>query len=230
VSYQDYNNLTTGEKMKILALFFIFTSCGNYTETKGVLEDTFSRNLNTPIDFKTINEAIIQPHCLSCHQQYATYAGVKNEASNILNAVTSNRMPKNASPLSAAKKELLAAWVAAGAPQGGSTTTPPPANDKLEATWVSLSSKVFYPKCLVCHNPQGQAKFLDLSTRQAFFEQRNRDFGGETLLNFEHPDESYLITVITDPDEPMPPVWSNLELLKTEEIEVIIEWIEKGLP
>lgn len=215
--------------MKILVLLSILTSCGNYTETKGVLEDTFSRNLGAPIDFKTINEAIIQPHCITCHQQYATYDGVKNEANNILNAVNSNRMPKNAAPLSSAKKQLLAMWVAAGAPQGGENPTPPP-NDKLEATWVSLSAKVFFPKCLVCHNPQGQAKFLDLSSRQAFFEQRNRDFGGETLLDFDHPSESYLLTVITDPDEPMPPVWSNLELLKQQEIEVIIEWIEKGLP
>lgn len=215
--------------MKILVLLFILTSCGNYTETKGVLEDTFSRNLDAPIDFKTINEAIIQPHCITCHQQYATYEGVKNEANNILNAVNSNRMPKNAAPLSSAKKQLLAMWVAAGAPQGGENPTPPP-NDKLEATWVSLSAKVFFPKCLVCHNPQGQAKFLDLSSRQAFFEQRNRDFGGETLLDFDHPSESYLLTVITDPDEPMPPVWSNLELLKPQEIEVIIEWIKKGLP
>ncbi len=220
--------IATGGKMKILAILFILTSCGNYSETKGVLEDSFSRNLDAPIDFETINEAIIQPHCISCHQQYSTYDGVKNEANSILNAVTTNRMPKNTAPLSNSKKELLAAWVAAGTPLG--TDAPPPVNQKLEATWVSLSSKVFFPKCLVCHNPQGQAKFLDLSSRQAFFEQRDRDFGGEKLLNFEQPEESYLISVINDPFEPMPPIWSNIEQLKPEEVEVIIEWIEKGLP
>lgn len=215
-------------KMILISIIFILTSCGNYSEQKGVLEDTFNRNLDAPLDFKAISDNIIKPHCLSCHQQYSSYEGVKNEISNILNAVESNRMPKNAAPLSRGKKELLAAWAAAGAPQGAGT--PPPANEELEATWVSLSSKVFFPKCLVCHNPQGQAKFLDLSTRQAFFEQRDREFGGEKLLNFEQPEESYLISVINDPFEPMPPVWSNIEQLKPEEVEVIIEWIEKGLP
>ena len=67
--------------------------------------------------------------------------------------------------------------------------------------------------------------FLDLSTRQNFFDQRHN-----LLNNFEDVENSYLIEIITDPEEPMPPTWSNIERLNEEEVKTLIEWIKKGLP
>ena len=75
-------------------------------------------------------------------------------------------------------KQLVSEWVNGGAPLGV-----PGGQDgevDLKPTWVSLSKKVFFPKCVMCHNPRGEASFLDLSDRQKFFENRV-----ELLNNFE---------------------------------------------
>ena len=71
----------------------------------------------------------------------------------------------------------------------------------------------------------GKQSFLDLSTRQKFFDRRH-----DLLNNFEDVENSYLIEVITDPDEPMPPPYSNIERLNEEEVKTLIDWIKKGLP
>ncbi len=219
------------KKIMMVLLTVIVAACGNYEETKGFVEVGSARLDRTKsISFKEVSEQIFKSKCTSCHIQYESYAGVVNELGAIRSAVASNRMPKNMPALNSAQKELLFAWIDAGAPQGGSVDSGPIDPVPLVPTWQSLSSKVFYPKCTSCHNPNGEAKFLDLSTRQAWFDGRSRDFGGITLLDFDHPQESYLLEVINDPYEPMPPLWSNIAQLTEEEKEVLIEWIRKGLP
>ena len=211
----------------------LFSSCGNYSESKGFKESLSGDfNESTGLDFKIVSQEIFSPKCTSCHIQYESYSGVARDLAAIKSAVESDRMPKNSLPLSPALKDLLSRWINAGAPnnvdsQDGNDQTGPVV---LAPNWESLSENVFYPKCFACHNPNGQAKFLDLSTRQAFFEARDRDFGGVRLLDFEDPEGSYLIEVINDPFEPMPPVWSNIPALKPEEVSTIVDWIRKGLP
>lgn len=81
------------------------------------------------------------------------------------------------------------------------------------------------PKCIQCHNPDGIAGFLDLSSRQKFFEQRH-----ELLNNFEDVESNHLVKAITGPEASMPPTWSGIEQLNEEEVKTLIEWIKKGLP
>ena len=215
-------------ELKLLTLFILLlnlVSCGNSTKFK---EDPFTGFQGQfPVEalsFEEIRKNIMQPHCIQCHGNYSNYTTVFKDKDKILSAVLSGRMPKNAPSLGDELKGLLQSWIQAGAPEGarGGDGDEEP---KLVATWDSLNRVVFSGKCVLCHNPNGQASFLDLSTRQKFFEKRE-----ELLNNFENAQESYLIEVITDPDEPMPPVWSGMERLSEEEVEKIIEWIEKGLP
>lgn len=216
-------------KFPIFLVFIsILSSCGNYTELSELEEFSFDARAVANLSFTQVRDQIFAPKCLSCHSQYGEYDAVKSNLNAIMTSIETNRMPKNAAPLTQSEKELMRAWVKLGAPN--SPNAPAPVPMPLEANWESLNNKIFAAKCTICHNPQGQARFLDLSTRQAFFEQRDRDFGGEILVDFENPNASYLITVIADPDEPMPPSWSGLTPLTTEEIEVIKTWIERGLP
>ena len=67
-------------------------------------------------------------------------------------------MPKNAPALNGNLKALLNEWVKEGAPAGSENIPSTPT--KLVATWESLSKKVIFPKCVQCHNPNGQAKFF----------------------------------------------------------------------
>lgn len=92
------------------------------------------------------------------------------------------------------------------------------------ADWNSISAVIFVPRCIPCHNPRGQARFLDLSTRESVLA------ASDKIFNFEDPEASYLIEVIRDPLEPMPPPTSSLRQLSEDEVSILIDWIAQGLP
>lgn len=217
----------------ILTLSYVFlSSCGNYLDRKSATEsfDKPTQEKITP-DFALVQEVILSARCISCHQQYSSYQGVIRELSAIQNAVATNRMPKSGGPLTDNQKAILALWISSGVPEKVGSPNNPTTPNPLEANWKSISENIIYPKCLVCHNPQGQAKFLDLSSRQVIFDQRNRVFGVDSkLINFESPEESYFLEVLLDSEEPMPPSWSNIPGLNMNEFKVLNEWIVLGLP
>jgi hypothetical protein len=214
-------------------VFTIFLSSCNYAEKKDAGGSTVNVATSN-LDFAAVKSAVFAPRCLACHQQYDTFAGVKNEIASIAAAVSSDRMPKSGGPLDDNLKKILREWIELGAPEIKGAVAAPPTVIALEPNWNSIALNIVNKKCLVCHSPQGQAKFLDLSTRQAFFSGRNRTFGPsgaeKKLLDFETPEKSYLIDVVEDPVEPMPPTWSNIERLTSQELKVLQDWIGLGLP
>ncbi len=262
-------------------LSFILTlaACGNFTNFKGepresnlistpggpesggtneatgggdTPDDPLNPDQPLPPDFNQVTNLIFEPHCTRCHSQYADYSAVVGELRSIQNAIESNRMPKNARPLSADLKALLAAWVNAGAPFAVAvpqkptqpvnpadpstpvvTPTPlptPPPPPVLEPTWTSLNRIVFSARCTVCHSPNGEANFLNLTSRQKIFEIRDKEVLGQKYLDFNSPDDSYVMSVITDPDSPMPPRDSGFAPLTSKEVDTVREWIRLGLP
>lgn len=216
----------------LLMTCFLLSSCGEFLERKGVRGEENINFAPESLNFAIIQSKIMTPYCLTCHEQYASYAAVRREVDAISAAVTSNRMPRTGGPLPNDLKRLLQAWITAGAPEN-SGSAPAPGPIVIVPIWSSISENVLTPRCLVCHNPNGQARFLDLSTRRAIFESRNRLFGldaGKKLLDFEKPEESYLIDVVKDEKEPMPPTWSNIRRLNVDEIRVLTEWIGLGVP
>ncbi len=203
--------------LPILGLFL--SACGG---EKSSLKFSAPNNqeLTGETDFATLRNGIFRPYCVRCHAQYDSYSGVKADIMKIQDAVESNRMPKNVDPLTASKKEFLSKWISAGAPEGSVTDT----EDPQIISWNRVSREILGPKCIQCHNPDGQAKFLDLSSRQALWKKRKE------LLDFDAPQNSYLLSVINDPEEPMPPVWSGLQRLTEEDTNLLGEWIKQGIP
>ncbi|MGE0614513.1 MAG: hypothetical protein AB7P04_02645 [Bacteriovoracia bacterium] len=180
------------------------------------------------IDFAVVKARVFESDCVSCHRQYGSYESVKFELGNILSAVEAGRMPRGGGPLSAEKQDLLRAWRDAGAPEVAGQEAPAP-SPEIEPTWRSVYTRVLAPKCTACHRPGGQARFLDLSTSEAFQAARDRVFGdGIKLVNSERPDESYLLQVILDPEEPMPPKWSKISPLNEREVAGVRAWIAAG--
>ncbi len=117
------------------------------------------------------------------------------------------------------------------------TSTPQGANEEkpkttlpLEANWNSVSTNIIFPLCYQCHSPEGKAKAFDFSTRQAIFALRNATYEGRTLLDFDNPSESLLVTSLTDEKYPMPPLNTNLRRVTPDETQILIEWIRLGLP
>lgn len=215
-----------------IILTFLLSSCGNYLKQKKALasfDQTQQEILSS--DFQSVKEVVFSPRCIECHSQYESYSAVKREIQAIRISVEAGRMPKTGGPLSESQKNILYAWIDRGAPESAGETPVAQEPETMTPDWKSISENIITPKCLVCHNPSGQAAFLDLTSRQSLFENRNRVFGsGLKLLDFENPDNSYLLQVITDPDEPMPPVFSNISRLNEEEVSMIREWIRLGLP
>jgi cytochrome c5 len=226
--------------LAVLIVQAMLSGCGSYFEKKdknsapSVGQDKTAGQAG--IAFDEIKKKILEPSCIECHQNYAFYDSVKADLDKIVQTVETNRMPKNAGPLSDEQKRLIMDWIAGGAQnvlaeaKPSEPQVPAPVDDTLKPNWESLSKKIFFARCTVCHSANGQAKFLDLSSRQKIFEARNKDFEGKPLLNFEQPAMSYLLDVIQDPLEPMPPKSSQLQQLSEPEIEVLMQWIGLGLP
>lgn len=215
-----------------LTACLILSSCGNYSDQKMKTEPiSLSAQEVLSSDFDSVSKVVFSRRCTSCHEQYMTYAGVARELAAIQEAVGSNRMPKSGGPLTDSQKIVLSRWIEKGAPENNHEPARPIGAILLEPNWKSVSENIVFPKCLVCHSSQGQAKFLNLSTRQEFFLSRDLLFAdGAKLINFENPEKSYLIQIIKDPEEPMPPTWSKIPRLTEAEIATLNKWIALGLP
>lgn len=212
----------------IYGMLWPLASCGNYTELKGEGSRSPQGAFSTSeLTFDNIHQRIIQEHCIQCHAGYSDYATVAGRKKQILAVVLQGSMPKNGPPLDGELQALLRSWVDAGAPETaeGGAEEGEVATPQVAATWDSLFQRVIAPKCMGCHNPDGQAHFLDLSTKQDLLAQSN------SLLNgLADAENSYFVERLRDPDDPMPPAHSGIERVSEEDIATIIEWIERGLP
>lgn len=218
-------------KTYILVVFTaaILSACSYRVEKEAEaseVSESFSR-----LDFALVQNEVFRPACVTCHSQYDRYEDVKRDLSAILSSVESDRMPKSGGPLSRRLKKVLEDWVAAGAPEIPGVQPADPQPVTLEPNWGSVSRHILGPKCQLCHNPNGQAKFLDLSSREAIWNARNGLFpGAPKLIDFENPEASYLFEVIQDPTGPMPPPASGIAPVTEEELLVLTEWVRRGLP
>lgn len=211
--------------LKLFGLALTLSGCGNYEEFKEDPSNLFTRVApSQSVTFNQVNEQVLTPRCIQCHPGYDDYNTVSANLQKIAGSIASDRMPQNG-PLEPELKNLILGWIAAGAPQGNvAPIKPDPADDTLNATYNSIAKNLFGKKCVVCHNPQGQVPFLSLASREAIWEQR------DYLLDFEKPEDSYILEVIQDPSEPMPPLESPFEQVTEEEINILKEWIGKGMP
>jgi mono/diheme cytochrome c family protein len=207
-----------------VSLIIFISGCGNYEEFKEDPSTLFSRVAPSQgLTFSEIKSQVLTPKCIRCHPGYEDYQTVINNIDSIGAQVRSDRMPKDG-PMGADLKGLLFSWIAAGTPQGDVIPVKPSPNDELVPNYESIAKNILGKKCIACHNPQGQVPFLDFSTRESIWKKR------KLLFNFEKPESSYILEVIQDPVEPMPPINGPFEQLNQEEIDVLKEWIGLGLP
>jgi uncharacterized membrane protein len=221
---------SNGFSTLILCCAFL-SSCGDYLKKKNSeIGESQSTQNNLAFNFASMTASITSKRCISCHSQYNSYGGVLREIAAIRSAVVTNRMPKNGGPLTDRQKVDLINWIDRGAPEFDGEPSKPSLPISIEPNWKSISENILFPKCLVCHNPEGQAKFLDLSNRQAIFDSRHRIFSdGSKLLDIDNPQNSYFLNILYDV-EPMPPVWSNIPQISNEEFKALSTWIAMGLP
>lgn len=218
----------------VLSSLFL-VACGNYEDFK---EDPSGRfGSVSPIQgltFSQIKEQVLEARCTKCHANYNDYNTVKSDLEKIVASVTRRSMPKDG-PMEDEKIGLLLNWAAAGAPLGDDVTPGGPPNPDLNILapkYESINRNILAKKCTICHNPQGEVPFIDFSSREALWSNRNLPAWDIDLklFDFEEPESSYILAIVRDEFEPMPPRDSGLEPVTDEELKVLKDWIELGLP
>jgi len=195
------------------------------------------------IDYAFIKAQVFEQRCVGCHGtkggvNLETYSNVKSHLSMIEKMVSTDQMPPK-KPLAADLKKNLLAWIKNGAPEAmpsGSNCSAPAIEPlkPLEATYNSIREHFLEAKCIVCHSGPivtaakkggddfGQdQKIPDFSTYQVMVSQTG-------LFDFKKPHKSELMEVIYDGE--MPPKNSSAKPLTSQETQVLLEWIKKGLP
>lgn len=221
--------------IELTILAFLLSSCGNYFEMKD--DSGFGPNFDglsgATVDFQMIRDQIITPHCIKCHKGYNKYESVVKDITKIEDTINAGTMPKKAEPLSSELRILLARWVAGGMinSQANDQTEPTPEPQPIDVyTYKYISENIFEAKCVKCHNADRAKGDIDLSSRQKIFEARNNtDLMGNIFLDFDKPEESYLLKVLKDEEFPMPPKRTGM-VVTDEEYEILKEWIKRGLP
>jgi uncharacterized membrane protein len=136
--------------------------------------------------FASINEFIIQPKCVSCHN--SSLKSGNYDMSNYTNTVVNSMVvPFNpttsplylrvadgtmapGSPLSATEKQAIAQWITNGGLNDGTVAppvSPTPTPIPLTATFTSISQNILFPKCLSCHNATLARDGYSVATYQA---------------------------------------------------------------
>lgn len=108
------------------------------------------------------------------------------------------------------------------------TEPPPVAQPPAPAaiTFAEISQKIFVPKCVQCHSPEGRASDYDFTSYEMFV-------AGD-VVQPGHPANSplYKLVVAESPDKApkMPPKKSGIAPLDAAELALLKTWIEQGAP
>lgn len=187
-----------------------------------------------------LNFASVQPifsqRCLRCHDagsrfSMASYGDLFAIRDRIQVVLESDRMPLDG-PLPSAQKQLVMAWLKAGAPEQSdqslacSSETPGPEAGEtgpISLSYQGLKSTFLSAKCLACHRTGGSAARYDFSNYGTLVSLR--------IFDLEEPEDSKIVEVVLKEGRgQMPPIRSNIPRLTEAEVDFLIEWIRAGLP
>ncbi len=102
-----------------------FVNCGRPSKLPGD-SNSLSSSGSKGMSFALINEKILQPKCVMCHQNFSNYStlmasGVviskKPDQSSLYLKTSSGQMPKGGSPLSGEEVNAIYQWISDGAPE-----------------------------------------------------------------------------------------------------------------
>lgn len=241
----------------IVVVTFLLSACSFVTDWrtgdlqygKGSSVPTISEKAS--VDFTTVKNLVFGD-CLKCHNgtrdpDLRSLAIIRNQSSQILSSVESNKMPPSGSGYSSlgdCQKLILKAWLEQGAPEVGTVTVgslggacqqaplePVTPVDNLPIllkplNYETLYQRIIQPKCLHCHNsgPTGDfdASLYHLSPFEDFVKEKN-------MLNVD-PTQSKFMSVLTNDDDSRMPPPDDGPRLSEDEIAFVKKWLEAGFP
>lgn len=208
----------------VMVLVGTLSSCGFYRPKNQ--DGGFSFN-QSELSFDLVKSRVLAPRCVACHNSASAKGGVildnyddvKANLGRIETAALVNQTMPPTGPLSDSSKELLRAWIDAGAPREGSGATQP----TLEATFTSIRKNVFEAKCVVCHTAGGTAEKVPLVDYTTLLNSPR-----ELVLPGNPTESALVLSIEATDDNQMPPKDSGLGRLSDLEISTIKSWIQDG--
>lgn len=161
-------------------------------------------------------------------------------------------MPPRGKRLTPEEFELLAAWIDMGAPQNplkpqppveppptqvdpppapvdpptvpvDPPPPPPPPPTGLQPTFESIMKVIVKPKCIECHNPDGQADLFPMETLEEWLDPFTK-----IIIPGDVESSLFIRSVRPTARKIMPPKKTGLAPLTPEEIEIVSQWIRAG--
>jgi len=181
------------------------------------------------LSYQNLNEQVFTPSCIECHSKkdngegdkggvnLESYATVTKNLDRLFVAVFYEAKMPPKKPLSNTQLDLLAAWIAAGAPEEAPV---------LKSTFSSIEKIVISQKCIQCHNPKGKARHVPLTNYKDLINPNS------TVIVPGHPEKSDLyidISKAEDDEDRMPPPKAS-KRLSDDWIGKIKQWIDDGAP
>ena len=218
----------------ILGISILISSCG-YKDQSGLkfeVTNSFNTALEKKVSYQLVNEKILIPKCLSCHDNSVkinleTYADVYGHIGKIKQStISSRKMPKAPYPaLTKEEIELLTAWIQVGAPEKpqDGIDQPPIQIEPLEATFNSINKNILQKKCMVCHAVGKEAERVPLDSPESMI-----DSPLEIVIPGNSEESGLMISISPNARKLMPPKKSGIIALKPEEIELVKQWIDNG--
>jgi uncharacterized membrane protein len=212
----------------VVLLCLAMSACNYNIAKKDGSTNSDIANLSAKMTYAQINELVLGPKCLQCHDgvqrsDLRSYEKVFAAREDIYTRVfIVKTMPKSPVSMSENEGELLKTWLKAGAPQfADSPTQEVPVRTPPEQAvyWQDLKDKFYQAKCISCHfagNTDGLSDYSDYATVRA------------TIATI------YYSSVITDSMPPRPagfdPEQPNPLALTKAEKTLLSQWIVDGLP
>lgn len=107
-----------------------------------------------PVGFKTLNEAVLAPKCVRCHEEYRTEEGLaadivpgNPDSSPLYRTIAEGKMPRGA-PLSPDLVSMVRRYIEKSSAPQSST----PMIDLKHVTLQKLRSDIFEARCVKCHD------------------------------------------------------------------------------
>jgi len=210
----------------------VLAACSYRTEHR--LEDLgdifVSQELLTKISYGEVRDVVFKPSCIACHGDSGnvnleTFESTRPHLEEIrATSLNSRTMPKAPfANLNKTQLQYLAAWYQAGTPEFAKDPNPPRPPEVLKPTFASIKANIFVPKCIKCHNPDGNADRVPLETIEDLVKSPL-----EVVIP-QNADESGLILVLLEGARgKMPPENSGISPVSASEIEIIKTWINNG--
>lgn len=213
--------------MSALTLSVMFQNCSAVSPSRNNYDES-SVSQSSQLTSKAMS--IIAAKCAHCHNPENAQGGITEimninyllyyrlvipgqpDISDVVRVIREGSMPPDNNPVSVDELDSLSKWIQSGIVDESGGVILPGGSAPLQATFASLNSRIFSPRCTGCHNATTARGGVNLST-----------YAGIRAVAID----GRLYSSVTRPGADFMPQ-NGVRLTATEELPRLNEWIMAG--